>query len=188
MCEYLSCLTREGRLSVKTDDGRNLLYTLLHYLLESWQTAAADIYIKKYFPHLTDSATLLNGMDLNLVHTNFFVDYPRLTAPNTKYVGGMHIKETEGSHLTGEVAEFVKDANQGIILFSLGYTGPAVRPRYTRLLALVFNILGFSPEDVPKDVVDAFVTAFSRVEQKVIMRCSQPSQSYINTIIYEEYT
>ena len=117
-----------GRRSVKTKyAGRNLLYTLLHYLLEGWQTAAADVYIKEHFPHLTDSATLLNGMDLNLVHTNFFVDYPRLTAPNTKYVGGMHIKETEGSHLTGEVAEFVKDANQGIILFSLGYTGPAVR-------------------------------------------------------------
>ena len=104
-----------------------MLYTLLHHLLEGWQTAAADVYIRKYFPHLTDSATLLNGMDLNLVHTNFFVDYPRLTAPNTKYVGGMHIKETEGSHLTGEVAEFVKDASQGIILFSLGYTGQSVR-------------------------------------------------------------
>ena len=111
----------------KDCDVRNLLYTLLHYMLESWQTAAADIYIKKHFPHLTDSATLLNGMDLNLVHTNFFVDYPRLTAPNTKYVGGMHIKETKASsHITGEVAEFIKDANQGIILFSLGYTGQSL--------------------------------------------------------------
>ena len=34
-------------------------------------------------------------MDLNLVHTNFLVDYPRLTAPNTKYVGGMHIRDGE---------------------------------------------------------------------------------------------
>ena len=114
------------RAECKDCDGRNLLYTLLHYLLEGWQTAAADIYIKKHFPHLTDSASLLRGMDLNLVHTNFFVDYPRLTAPNTKYVGGMHIKESEGSYLTGEVAEFVKDARQGIILFSLGYTGQTI--------------------------------------------------------------
>ena len=122
MCEYFS--DKVGPAQCKDCDDRNLLYTLLHYVLESWQTAAADIYIKKHFPHLTDSATLLNGMDLNLVHTNFFVDYPRLTAPNTKYVGGMHIKETKaGSHLTGEVAEFIKDANQGTILFSLGYTG-----------------------------------------------------------------
>ena len=116
------------RAECKDCDGRNLLYTVLHYLLEGWQTAAADIYIKKHFPHLTDSASLLRGMDLNLVHTNFFVDYPRLTAPNTKYVGGMHIKEggETHSHLTGEVAEFVRDASRGIILFSLGYTGQLV--------------------------------------------------------------
>ena len=101
----------------------NMLYTLLHHLLEGWQTAAADLYIKENFPHLGDSATLLNDMDLNLVHTNFFVDYPRLTAPNTKYVGGMHIKNADNSPLPAEIAEFVKDAHQGIILFSLGYTG-----------------------------------------------------------------
>ena len=100
-----------------------MLYTLLHYLLESWQTAAADIYIKEHFPHLGDSATLLNDMDLNLVHTNFFVDYPRLTAPNTKYVGGMHIKEADNSPLEGSLADFVSDAQHGVILFSLGYTG-----------------------------------------------------------------
>ena len=155
------------RAECKDCDGRNLLYTVLHYLLEGWQTAAADIYIKKHFPHLTDSASLLRGMDLNLVHTNFFVDYPRLTAPNTKYVGGMHIKKGEGthSHLTGEVAEFVRDASRGIILFSLGYTGqPGGISRYNLIIA------GFSPADVPKDVVDAFITAFGRVEQKVIMR------------------
>ena len=56
------------------------------------EAGVADIYIQKHYPHLRDSATLINDMDLNLVHTNFFVDYPRLTAPNTKYVGGMHIK------------------------------------------------------------------------------------------------
>ena len=161
-----------GRRSVKTKyAGRNLLYTLLHYLLEGWQTAAADVYIKEHFPHLTDSTTLLNGMDLNLVHTNFFVDYPRLTAPNTKYVGGMHIKETGGSgesNLTGEVAEFVKDARRGIILFSLGYTGQSVSQSV--LKSRYHDILGFSPEDVPKNVVNAFVTAFGKLEQKVIMR------------------
>ena len=104
-----------------------MLYTVLHHLLEGWQTAAADIYIKEHFPHLGDSATLLNDMDLNLVHTNFFVDYPRLTAPNTKYVGGMHIKEADNSPLPDEVAEFVSDAEHGVILFSLGYTGQSTQ-------------------------------------------------------------
>ena len=47
---------------------------------------------RKHHPELGDSASLIRDIDLNLVHTNFFVDYPRLTAPNTKYVGGMHIR------------------------------------------------------------------------------------------------
>ena len=29
------------------------------------------------------------------VNLNFFVDYPRLSAPNTKYVGPMHLKEAQ---------------------------------------------------------------------------------------------
>ena len=140
-----------------------MLYTILHWVLEGWQTAAADIYIKEHFPHLTDSATLLNGMDLNLVHTNFFVDYPRLTAPNTKYVGGMHIRESSESHLVGEVAEFVSDADEGIILFSLGYTG-------------------FSPADVPKHVIDSFLTSFAGLKQKVIMRFVTDGESSAHSL------
>ena len=66
---------------------------MVHYILESWQAGVADIYIAKHFPHLESSAALINNIDLNLVHTNYFVDYPRLTAPNTKYVGGMHVKK-----------------------------------------------------------------------------------------------
>ena len=66
----------------------NMAYTLGHIVLARWQAAAADIDIKKLFPELVDSATLIHGIDLALVHTNFFVDYPRLVAPNTKYVGG----------------------------------------------------------------------------------------------------
>ena len=52
----------------------NMAYTLGHIVLARWQAAAADIYIKKLFPELVDSATLIHGIDLALVHTNFFVD------------------------------------------------------------------------------------------------------------------
>ena len=30
-----------------------------------------------------------------VVNLNFFIDYPRLSAPNTKYVGPMHLKEAQ---------------------------------------------------------------------------------------------
>jgi len=129
----------------------NMAYTLGHVVLEDWQTGAADVYIKKLFPELIDSATLIHGIDLALVHTNFFVDYPRLVAPNTKYVGGMHIRDEPIAPLPLKFAEFVESADDGIILFSLGYTG-------------------FEPRDVPTNVVTSFIKAFAKLSQKVIMR------------------
>ena len=107
---------------------------------------------QKYYPHLGDSAKLINQMDLNLVHTNFLVDYPRLTAPNTKYVGGMHIQDTTSSTLPPTIAEFIRDAEEeGVVVFSLGYTG-------------------FQPQDIPAELMQSFINSFSKLKQKVIMR------------------
>ena len=114
-----------------------------------WQASAADIYIRRHYPHLGSSARLIHNIDLSLVHTNFFVDYPKLVPPNTKYVGGMNLRE--GRPLTGPFKEFVEGAEKGVVLFSLGYTG-------------------FKPKDVPEFLVRAFLEAFAQLEQRVIMR------------------
>ncbi|XP_023346393.1 UDP-glucuronosyltransferase 2C1 isoform X2 [Eurytemora carolleeae] len=128
---------------------KNLLYYFGHAVLQYWQASTADVYIKKNYPDLVDSAHLIHDIDLSLVHNNFFVDYPRLIAPNTKYVGGMHIKESK--ELPIKFKEFVAGSENGVILFSLGYTG-------------------FTPRDIPKYVIEAFIFAFSRIKQRVIMR------------------
>ena len=116
--------------------------------------------MQKYHPHLVDSASLINNVDLNLVHTNFLVDYPRLTSPNTKYVGGMHIREGPSGPLTHNIAEFIKNADDGIALFSLGYTG-------------------FTPQDVPSHLMNSFMNAFSKLSQKVIVRFNKKLLSKI---------
>lgn len=46
---------------------------------------------------------------------------------------------------------FIEEANNGVILFSLGFTG-------------------FDSKDVPTEVVSSFLSAFGKVEQRVIMR------------------
>ena len=81
-------------------------------MLELWQAEIADVYIKRHFPNLPSSAELIHDVDLNLVHTNFFVDYPKLVAPNTKYVGGMNLGE--GRPLEGKLREFVDGAEKGV--------------------------------------------------------------------------
>ena len=118
-------------------------------MLELWQAGAADVYIKRHFPNLVSSAKLIHDVDLSLVHTNFFVDYPKLVAPNTKYVGGMNLGE--GRPLEGKFREFVEGAKKGVVLFSLGYTG-------------------FKTKNVPGFVVSAFIEAFAKLDQRVIMR------------------
>ena len=56
--------------------------------------------------------------------------------------------------------QFFNDANHGVVLFSLGYTG-------------------FSAKDIPKNVVHALVDAFSQLDQKVIMRFDPSAMPYI---------
>ena len=61
-----------------------MIVNIGHRVLQYWQAKVADQYIHRRFPHLGSSAQLVHDIDLALVHTNFFVDYPRLVAPNTK--------------------------------------------------------------------------------------------------------
>ena len=62
---------------------------------------------------------------------------------------------------------FVEEARNGVILFSLGFTG-------------------FDSKDIPTDVVSAFLSAFSKLEQKVIMRFDPKYLPYKPTNVMAE--
>ena len=47
--------------------------------------------------------------------------------------------------------DFINEAEHGVILFSLGYTG-------------------FSAKDIPKQVVKSLIDTFAKLQQRVIMR------------------
>jgi glucuronosyltransferase len=136
----------------------NLLFYFTHAVLEYWQASISDIYIKESYPELGSSAQLIHGIDLALVNLNFFIDYPRLSAPNTKYVGPMHLKEAQ--LLPPKFQNFVDGAEHGVILLSLGFTG-------------------FLPHDIPRETMDGFLEAFSRIKQRVIMKFDPKVLSYI---------
>ena len=76
---------------------------------------------------------MISDIQLHFVNVNFLVDYPRLLAPNTRYVGGFHLRK--GLALEDPFKSFVEDAGKnGVILFSLGFTG-------------------FSSKDVPLEMI-----------------------------------
>ena len=56
-----------------------------------FQTNYANYYIKPRFPHVPPVEKIVHDIDLVLVNTNNFVDYPKLVPPNVKFIAGIHL-------------------------------------------------------------------------------------------------
>ena len=135
----------------------NFLLHLFHRLYMDFQVTYANFYVNQYYPQIPPLSQIVHDLDLILVNTNQFVDYPRLLPPNIKQVGGLqlisdeNVSSTQG-RLPKDYQDFVSGAEDGVILFSLGYTG-------------------FSAKDVPQSVVLALLEAFSSMKKnRFVMR------------------
>ena len=135
----------------------NFLLHLFHRLYMDFQVFYANSYINQYYPQVPPLSQIIHDLDLILVNTNQFVDYPRLLPPNIKQVGGLQLISDDTVSLSSgslpkDYQDFVSGAEEGVILFSLGYTG-------------------FSAKDVPQSVVLALLEAFSSMKQnRFVMR------------------
>ncbi|CAB4066253.1 UGT [Lepeophtheirus salmonis] len=99
----------------------NFIVHLTHRALLAIQESIANDFIKERYPNLPPVRDLFFDLDFTFIHTNFLVDSPKLIAPNSKYVGGLHIRSPR--KLRKELKEFVEGAKKGVIIFSLGFTG-----------------------------------------------------------------
>jgi hypothetical protein len=72
----------------------NFLINLLERVLLMYQTSIVQSYTTLYFPHLPSVPQMIHDVDVTLVNANQLLDYPKLTSPNTKYLGGMQLKHT----------------------------------------------------------------------------------------------
>ena len=70
----------------------NFVLNIGHRLFMMQQAGTAEKYIQNKFPEFLPVSKLVHDIDLILVNSNFFVDCPRLIAPDIKYVGGLHFK------------------------------------------------------------------------------------------------
>ena len=130
--------------------GNSLLH-FFHRLYMDFQVTYANYYIPQYYPQIPPLSQIIHDLDLVLVNTNQFVDYPRLLPPSIKQVGGLQLMDQTIDPLPQEYQDFVSGADHGVILFSLGYTG-------------------FSAKDVPTKVVLALLKAFSSMKQRFVLR------------------
>ena len=70
----------------------NFLINIFERLLLMYQTSIVESYTRQHFPHLPSIPQMIHDVDVTLVNANQLLDYPKLTSPNTKYLGGMQLK------------------------------------------------------------------------------------------------
>ncbi|KAJ9577493.1 hypothetical protein L9F63_005936, partial [Diploptera punctata] len=104
---------------------------------------------KKYFgeelPPLSD---ITKNTSLVFVNSHFSINIPRPLVPGVVEVGGIHIGTAK--KLPQELKNFLDGAKDGVIYFSFG--------------SLVKG------ETLPKDKLDAFISAFSELPQRIIWK------------------
>ncbi|XP_050316492.1 UDP-glucosyltransferase 2-like [Bactrocera neohumeralis] len=100
---------------------QNLWHHLLHqmHMHLFYLPNQAAIY-KQYFPNSTaDIYAVRKNFSLVLLNQHFAISFPRPYVPNAIEVAGMHISQRAGK-LPTDIENFIKDAKQGAIYFSLG--------------------------------------------------------------------
>lgn len=130
----------------------NTMTTITHKLLMYRQVSIADHYIQKYHPGLPSASQLVKDINVILVFSNFFVSQPLLLPPNVQMIGCPQCRKARS--LKQDQEQFMASSGEhGVVLFSLGITG-------------------YEAHSVPDDYIQLFLAAFSRLQQKVIMRFS----------------
>jgi hypothetical protein len=71
----------------------NFAIVLLHRALMTHQVNTAAYYIRQKFPLVPGMDKIVHDVDLILLNTNDFVDYPRLLPPNVIKVGGLQLRK-----------------------------------------------------------------------------------------------
>ncbi|XP_042877104.1 UDP-glucuronosyltransferase 2A3-like [Penaeus japonicus] len=119
-----------------------------HVVMQT-QFAVTSHQIRKYLPSSPWPADLLSNLSGMLINTHPAVDNPRLLPPSFISVGGMQIRPPQP--LPQDLEDFIAGSGDaGVILFTMGFI--------------------FNPKTVPLSVIQAFMGAFGRLEQRVLVK------------------
>ncbi|XP_042212020.1 UDP-glucuronosyltransferase 1A9-like [Homarus americanus] len=136
----------------------NTVVLLAETVVITYHFSLIDSHIKRLVPGCPGSRDLLRDMEVILVHSHWFIDYPKLMPPHVQYIGCIQCGPP--ASLPHEIDRWVSEAESGVVVFSLGYTG-------------------YEATTVPEHVMDAFITAFARLEQRVLVRFNAALLLYV---------
>lgn len=152
-------LSEVGATMTFTERVWNTLVMLAETAIITYHFTVTDGHIKRLLPSSPTSRELLREMEVVLVHSHWFIDYPKLMPPHVQYIGCIQCGPP--SPLPPDLEEWVSGAGEaGAIVFSLGYTG-------------------YEANTVPPHIMEAFVNAFARLPQRVLLRFNAARLSVI---------
>ncbi|XP_069186025.1 UDP-glucuronosyltransferase 2B1 isoform X2 [Procambarus clarkii] len=109
-------------------------------------------------PRSPRSQDLLREIEVILVHSHWIIDYPKLMPPHVQYIGCIQCGPP--APLPPYIDRWMSEASTGVVVFSLGFTG-------------------YEATSVPTRVMDAFLAAFSRLQQRVLLRFNPALLPYV---------
>jgi UDP:flavonoid glycosyltransferase YjiC (YdhE family) len=104
--------------------------------------------VRKYLPNGPDLNEILYNASVVFVNSHHSTNDPVPYVPNMIDIGGFHVKPPK--KLPRDLQEFLDDAENGVIYFSLGS-----------------NI---KCSDLPPEKLEAFLNTFSKLKQKVLWK------------------
>lgn len=130
-------------------------YALEHFIVEFIHYPIQSSLHKRYFSGATKSLRQMISEDISLIflNTHHSLDQPRPYVPNMIEIGGINIDRKVGK-LPEDFQNFLDSAEDGVILFSMGS---------------MLQASNFEPKQR-----NAFISAFSKLKQKVIWRYNLP--------------
>ena len=132
----------------------NLMLNVCGHLLMNFHDWYVSGLIRKHMKKPLKGSEMLNDISGVLINTDFVLDFPRPMPPSFINIGGLQIKQKKET-LPFLMKSFLDSAEHGAILFSMGFI--------------------FNPTIVPKERVQAFLSAFGRVPQHVIFKYNYDS-------------
>ncbi|KAK4317929.1 hypothetical protein Pmani_011037 [Petrolisthes manimaculis] len=127
----------------------NTLIVLLESIFSVYQLYITDYYIKKLEPEVPDSRQLLRQVDAVVVNSHWLIDYPKLLPPHVQYLGCATCGPP--SPLPPNLESWVREAEEGVVVFALGLTG-------------------FDASAVPTHIIHSYLSAFSQLKQQVLFK------------------
>ncbi|KAK7072886.1 putative UDP-glycosyltransferase [Halocaridina rubra] len=122
-----------------------------HIVMQT-QFLVTNYQIQQYLPGTPSPANLLANISGMLINSHPAVDYPRLLPPSFLNVGGLQMHTPKP--LPAELEHFISGSgDSGVVLFTMGFI--------------------FNPKVVPQYVVKAFMVAFGRLRQRVLMKLEE---------------